>query len=291
METDSHADTCALSKDHCVVMQDTGRTVTVVGFGDAVHRVKGIPIVTAAVAYDCPIQHQTHMLIFHETLLIPRMKTHLINPLQLRNQGNAVNETLLQHLDPEDRQLDCHSVICAEPPLHIPMSLRGTMSGFTVRTPTQEEIEDHEQRQVKWVHMTSSQPWEPHSKAFAQVEDALRSTLERGTNLLIPESRDLDPLQVRGQDCVSQKAELEGTASGDECDDDSTQATEDSTDAESLSDVSSLRQLSSIQLSSFAQEQQHTTALDVDRYAFEGSCNDLDGPQQNRSIAYRGRYY
>ena len=71
METDSHADTCALSKDHCVVMQDTGRTVTVVGFGDAVHRVKGIPIVTAAVAYDCPIQHQTYILIFHETLLIP----------------------------------------------------------------------------------------------------------------------------------------------------------------------------------------------------------------------------
>ena len=81
METDSHADTCALSKDLCVVMQDTGRTVTVVGSGDAVHRVKGIPIVTAAVAYDCPIQHQTHMLMFHETLLIPHTKTHLINPL------------------------------------------------------------------------------------------------------------------------------------------------------------------------------------------------------------------
>ena len=71
------------------------------------------------------------------------------------------------------------------------MSLRGTMSGFTVRTPTQEEIEDHEQRQVKWVHTTSSEPWEPHSEAFAQVEDALRSTLERGTSLHIPEPRDL----------------------------------------------------------------------------------------------------
>ena len=49
METDSHADTCALSKDHCVVMQDTGRTVTVVGFGDAVHRVKAVPLFSAVV--------------------------------------------------------------------------------------------------------------------------------------------------------------------------------------------------------------------------------------------------
>ena len=55
--------------------------------------------------------------------------------------------------------------------------------------------------------MTSNEPWEPHSEAFAQVEDALRSSLERGTSLHIPEPRDLDPLQVRGQDCVSQKAE------------------------------------------------------------------------------------
>ena len=49
------------------------------------------------------------------------------------------------------------------------------MSGFTVGTPAQEEIEDHEQRQDKWVHMTSSEPWEPHLEAFPQVEDALRS--------------------------------------------------------------------------------------------------------------------
>ena len=120
---DSHADTCALGKDYCAILQDTGRRVTVEGFGNAVQQIKGIPMVPAVVAYDCPIEQQTYMLIFHESLLVPKMKTHLINPLQLRNQGLQVNDTLLQHLDPQQRKHGCHSIIAEDPHLHIPMSL------------------------------------------------------------------------------------------------------------------------------------------------------------------------
>ena len=115
MELDSHADTCALAQEHCALLQDTGKVVTVEGFGNAVQRVKDIPIVTAAVAYDCPITYSTFLLVFHEALLVPRMKSHLINPLQLRHQGLIVNEAMLQHLAVEDRKPHCHSIILMIP--------------------------------------------------------------------------------------------------------------------------------------------------------------------------------
>ena len=51
MELDSHADTTALGAA-CVVLQDTGRTVTVEGYSKEIGALTDIPIVTAATAYD-----------------------------------------------------------------------------------------------------------------------------------------------------------------------------------------------------------------------------------------------
>ena len=90
MKLDSHADTCALG-ECCVVLQDTGRTVTVEGFDDGIGAMEDIHIVTAAVAYDCPTTHDTWLQVFHEALYIPDMETHLVNPFQLRHQGLVVS--------------------------------------------------------------------------------------------------------------------------------------------------------------------------------------------------------
>ena len=46
----------------CVILQDTGRTVTVEGFGDTIGSLNDVPIVTAAVAYDCPSTYKTYVL-------------------------------------------------------------------------------------------------------------------------------------------------------------------------------------------------------------------------------------
>ena len=86
MEMDSHADTCTLAQGHCAVLQDTGERVTVEGFGDAVQRIRGVPIATVAVAYDDPLTHSVYILVFHQALVVPKMKTHLINLLQIRHQ-------------------------------------------------------------------------------------------------------------------------------------------------------------------------------------------------------------
>ena len=141
MELDSHADTTTLGKA-CVVLQDTGRTVTVQGFDGSIGSMKNVPIVTAAVAYDCHSTYKTYVLIFHEALYVPELEPNLINPYQLRHQGIVVNDVPLHHLQPHQRDLEAHSIIGKEESLHIPLSLKGTMSGFTVRKPTSAEIQN-----------------------------------------------------------------------------------------------------------------------------------------------------
>ena len=195
MELDSHADTTAMGKG-CVILQDTGRTVTVEGFDDTIGSLNDVPIVTAAVAYDCPSTYKTYVLIFHEVLHVPELEPNLVNPFQLRHQGIVVNDVPLFQLPAEQRSLESHSVISKEDGLHIPLSLEGTMSGFTVRKPTTAEIQEGN---AIYVHMTSDMEWKPHDGSVAAVEQALRDNINRGFDLHEKESRDLGSLQARGQ--------------------------------------------------------------------------------------------
>ena len=75
-------------------------------------------------------------------LHVPELEPNLVNPFQLRHQGIVVNDVPLFQLPAEQRSLESHSVISKEDGLHIPLSLEGTMSGFTVRKPTTAEIQE-----------------------------------------------------------------------------------------------------------------------------------------------------
>ena len=55
-ELDSHADTTAVGKG-AYITEDTGHTVTVHPFATGLNTIKEVPIVTAAIAYDCPTTH------------------------------------------------------------------------------------------------------------------------------------------------------------------------------------------------------------------------------------------
>ena len=172
MELDTHADTCALG-GVSRVLQDTGRVVSVEGFGEAVGQLSDVNIVTAAVAYDCPRTFHTYLLIFNEALYVAEMQTHLLNPAQMRAQGIIVNDVPLQHLPQEQRTLQSHSIISEDPPLHIPLTLRGTMSGFTIRMPTWREIRDTATQNVTVIHMTNAAPWDPHAIHYSKIEGTL----------------------------------------------------------------------------------------------------------------------
>ena len=195
MELDSHADTCAIGKT-CLILGDTGKRIDVGGFGEGIGVMKDVSIVHGAVAYDCPVTFVTYILIFHQALRIPGMDVHLLNVFQMREQGVTVNEVPLQQLTKEERTKHSHSIVNVDPALHIPLSLKGTMSGFTVRKPTWEEVMDDD-KGVK-IHMTSHEKWVPDSRLYGEVEQALRNEVDR--DVILPTPRDIGRLQARGQD-------------------------------------------------------------------------------------------
>jgi hypothetical protein len=198
-ELDSHADTCVFGSG-VKVLADTGRRIVVSGFNDKVGS-NGVPVVTLAVAYDCPRTGETYLLVFHEALHIPEMTVHLLNPNQIRGQGIEVNDVPLQLLPEDSRIPRMHSIISKDPPMHIPLSMKGVCSGFTVREPTWDECRDVDQEKVTIVQMTSVAPWEPGSWDPSDIEGTLRASLSEGHQQVLPELelRDLSQLQVRGQ--------------------------------------------------------------------------------------------
>ncbi len=194
LELDSHADTCAFGPGVRVINE--GATLEVHGY-DASSTTNKATVATVAVAYDCPTTFNTYVLFFHEALYIPNMDSHLLNPFQLRHSGVQVLDVPIQHLGPDDDLAGAHTITLEEQQLHIPLSLKGTMSGFTVRTPTEEEVEDYDQVNVIHVQMTDDIPWAPQDAVFEEEEDKLRNSYSFDSSTLF--ARQVSPLQVRGQ--------------------------------------------------------------------------------------------
>ena len=96
-ELDSHADTCCFTSDAYLLSQ-TYQSVEVTGFLDTLGSVREVRVASVAVAYDCPILMQTFILVFHESLLIPGLRNHLLCPFQMRHNGIIVNECPMQFI-------------------------------------------------------------------------------------------------------------------------------------------------------------------------------------------------
>ena len=244
MELDSHADTCTLGAN-CLVLQETGRTVDVQGFSDTLGIHNNIKVVTGAVAYECPTTFHTYVLIFNEALHFPSLDQHLLNPFQMRSHGIIVNDTPLHLLPEADRKPESHSILTndTDTSLHIPLTLKGVMSGFDVRTPTWEEINNKDLPTVTHVEMTSPTQWNPEAKLHANLEESLRTNLD---SYHTPNNRQISHTQVRGpvgeDDCIWVKAV-------------------------STSESGELRHEDLRSISDIRRETRHLAALDCDRYA------------------------
>jgi hypothetical protein len=186
LELDSHADTCAFGPG-CLIVFDTGRLVCVAGFDSTLGTKSGAAIATIAVAYDCPTTLRTYILFFHEALYIPTMTTHLVNPFQLRAHGVDIQDIPLQHLPPNQRLQDSHTISVADKQLSIPLNLRGTMSGCTVREPTWEEVQDSDEAEVIHVHLTGHGTWDPKDPLYAKQERALQKYHSQDIELRVQE--------------------------------------------------------------------------------------------------------
>lgn len=64
---DSHANMIVLGKE-CYIISRSGRYAEVNAFSQEVGRIENVPIIDAAVAYDCPFTNVTYILIARNVL-------------------------------------------------------------------------------------------------------------------------------------------------------------------------------------------------------------------------------
>jgi hypothetical protein len=85
--------------------------------------------------------------------------------------GITINDTALIHLPESQQPPEANSILVDDPLLHIPLSFDGgAMSGFMVRIPTNEELQDYDQNFTVHVTMTSPDHWEPWSKKYGEID-------------------------------------------------------------------------------------------------------------------------
>jgi len=172
-ELDSNCDTCTLGRD-CTVVYDTGQTVTVEPFLNSLGKVSKVPIITGAIAYDCPTTHHTYILFFHQALHLKQLNRHLLCPNQLRNNHITVNDVPLLYIPRHERTPYHHSIYTDD--LHIPLQLEGTTSYFVTRPATWAEINND--KDYTHVHLTSESQWDPTDPLTGTQESAIRAQLD-----------------------------------------------------------------------------------------------------------------
>jgi hypothetical protein len=143
-ELDSHADTC-VAGPNCRVLEYTNDTVNVNGFSRAQGTLTDIPIVKAATAYDDPTDGTTYILILNQAVFLGDLTdVTLLCPNQLRYNAVHVDDCPV-HLSPID-QPSTHSLFFPDDQISLPLLLKGPISYFQSRTPTNEELE-----RCKWM--------------------------------------------------------------------------------------------------------------------------------------------
>lgn len=167
VELDSHADTCGVN-NAARVLEYYGQVVQVSGFANSLQPLSDIPIVKAAIALDCHDTGETVILIINQALYFGDQLSHmLLNPNQLRANGIQVDD-VPKHLSSSSS----HSIIINEEKLIIPLKLKGVISYFDARTPT-----DIELAECQHIFLTSEEEWDPNSNSFENLEEEMKSKI------------------------------------------------------------------------------------------------------------------
>jgi len=170
-ELDSHANTC-VAGSNCLVTEYTGETVSVSAFSKSHDLIHEVPIVKALTAYDDPRTGVTYILVLGQALFLgDDVESTLLCPNQLRYNGIIVDDTPI-HLSPIN-QPSTHSIYFPDEDIRLQLSLKGCISYFHSRIPTNEEIES-----CKWITLTSDEPWDPHSLHFQEEEERARYAID-----------------------------------------------------------------------------------------------------------------
>jgi len=166
IELDSHADTTVLGKNF-KVMSYTGQECEVFPYNDSYESIKHVPIVTGATAWTSPMDCQTYVLVFNQSLWMgDQMDDSLVNPNQLRHfnlnvQDNPFHESPLMISSVQDEFL-------------MPLFLHGSNVVADTRVPTEEELQT-----CQHITMTSPHTWDPQRLQCPKPRYSVEEEMER----------------------------------------------------------------------------------------------------------------
>ena len=150
------------------VISHTNQFVNVQAFTDEVTGLRDIPVVDAAIGYDCPYSGETYILALKNALCVPSMSHNLVPPFILREAGLRDNDKPKIHC--KDPSVENHSLFHEESGLRIPFTMDETLTVFPTRALTDKEIEQAEVYST--IYLTpDSHKWDPHDESCKINED------------------------------------------------------------------------------------------------------------------------
>jgi hypothetical protein len=140
-DLDSHANASVVGME-VITFQDFERPVNVSGYDPKGPVAMALKTVSAGIAYDVPGSGSGRVvvLILHQAINLPHLPHNLLNPMQMRLNDGVVSEMpKFQCSNPTNLS---HTITVKgenmNDELIIPLDLRGVVSCFTMRKPTQE---------------------------------------------------------------------------------------------------------------------------------------------------------
>ena len=118
-DSDSHANMVVVGR-HAYILSDTGRTADVNAFTPDYESMQ-VPIVDAAVQYECPYSGMHHVLVIRNALHVPPVRHNFVPPFMIREEGIQVNDT--PKIQVNDPTTSDHSIYFPETGFRIPLSL------------------------------------------------------------------------------------------------------------------------------------------------------------------------
>ena len=91
-ELDSHANIVVVGRNTTII-NDTGRTVEVSPFTPDYSSLQNVPVVDAAIGYDCEYTGESYLLVVMNAISVPSMDHNLIPPFIMREAGIDVRTT------------------------------------------------------------------------------------------------------------------------------------------------------------------------------------------------------
>jgi hypothetical protein len=166
-ELDSHADESVVGME-VITFQDFERPVNVSGFEPKGPVAMSLKTVSAGMAYNVPGIGRVVILIVHQAINLPHFPHNLLNPTQMRLNDVVVNKTpKFQCANP----INLYHTITVKgenmnDELIIPLDLRGAVSCFTTRKPTQEEFDTCDRYELTY----ESPVYDPSGSSYAEQE-------------------------------------------------------------------------------------------------------------------------